>query len=396
MPNIHWTDQHESSTTASTRSNASDRSYRSRSTAHTDCSEYNHRPALTHQYETCHGRIEAVEKNYPVQVHQYGYDSSSSRAHTIPATEASASTASVNTYASTSDDDDFDDDEELELEHADRYEVPSNSYPSYPTDAVPATPRDFADHFPSSRGITIRHDDSTVDGNMNLRLDTQVESRRGKRMDLTLFHLRMHDLRSREFFLRRYCRDSGREVCHSIRKYQSPPSERPALQRSFSSALAPFRLNKADSRPATSAGLKRSDSGYASIQTFAGGTSTPVAEKRARARKLLPTNTIKLEFSNYAHVNIKRRGAKSSKRYVFEYWDVHYTWRRCVQREHGTEQVSYHLYRDGHDEELAYIIPMNLSPAQRHEELARGGWIPPCHMRLCDDSIINAVPDVSE
>lgn len=304
---------------------------------------------------------------------------------------------SVDTYASTSEEElaDFSDD-------APEYYVPQYAHEPAITDAIPTTPRDFADLFPTAKRISIRHDDSTIDGNMNLRVDTQVEGRHHKKQSYTLFHLRMHDLRSREFSLRRYCRDSGREVCHSIRKYQKPPAEkRPVLQRA-STALASLR-HKPESRPSTAAGLKRSDSGYESIRGL--GNEAPEeedehgskAQSYRNGRALLPTNTLKLEFSNYAHIDVKRRGAKGSKRYAFEYWGSNYSWKRIVSREDEGERVSYYLVRsDDEKEPLAHICPVRLSREQAHEERAKGGWVPPCYMKITDSGILRSESDISD
>ena len=237
---------------------------------------------------------------------------------------------------------------------------------------------------------------------MNLRVDTQIEERGHRKQNYTLFHLRMQDLRTREFSLRRYCRDSGREVCHSIRKYQKPPQEqRPILQRA-STALA--SLVKSDSRPTTSAGLKRSDSGYESVRDIFEDDeeemeyeSKPKSVGYSKGRALMPTNTMKLEFSNYAHLDVKRRGAGSGKRYGFEYWGNDYSWKRIVKKERDHESVSYYLVRDADDSEpLAHICPVRQSSEEAREEQARGGWIPPCYMRITDDRILKSDSDVSE
>lgn len=306
---------------------------------------------------------------------------------------------SVDTYASTSEEEDLDDDDDAALDHVPEYHVPQYHHEPLPADAIPTTPRDFADLFPTSKRISIRHDDSTIDGNMNLRIDTQVEEYNRKKQNYTLFHLRMHDLRTREFSLRRYCRDSGREVCHSIRKYQKPPPEkRPVLQRA-STALANLR-HKPDSRPSTAQGLKRSDSGYESVHGVdpdAEDESRPQSAGYAKGRALLPTNTLKLEFSNYAHIDVKRRGAKSGKRYAFEYWGHDYSWKRIVKREGGHETISYYLVRsDNEAEPMAHISPVRLSEDQAREETARGGWIPPCYMRITDEHILRSNTDISE
>jgi hypothetical protein len=305
--------------------------------------------------------------------------------------------ASVDTYASTSDEDVADD-----LDDMPEYHVPQHHHAPLPCEAIPTTPRDFAELFPTGKRLSIRHDDATIDGNMNLRVDTQVEERGHRKQNYTLFHLRMQDLRTREFSLRRYCRESGREVCHSIRKYQKPPAEmRPVLQRA-STALA--SLVKSDARPSTSAGLKRSDSGYESVPSRVDEAeeeeefdpkSKSVGYSKGRA--LMPTNTMKLEFSNYAHLDVKRRGAKSYKRYAFEYWGHDYSWKRIVKRESSHESISYYLVRDDNEKEpLAHICPVRLTQEESHEEQARGGWVPPCYMRITDDQILQSDSDISE
>lgn len=368
--NAHWRQYESSNSTSSRRSNNSDRSYESAPTEYSGT-----------------GHVRTGERDYFAP-----------RDDDSEAFEQHPPRASVDTYASTSEEevaDDFDDMPD--------YEVPLYHHEALPCEALPTTPRDFGDLFPTAKRISIRHDDATIDGNMNLRVDTQVEELGHRKQAYTLFHLRMQDLRTREFSLRRYCRDSGREVCHSIRKYQKPPSEkRPVLQRA-STALA--SLVKSDSRPPTSAGLKRSDSGYESVR---GGLHAPDHDSDSRpksagyskGRALIPTNTIKLEFSNYAHLDVKRRGAKSHKRYGFEYWGHDYSWKRIVKKETsqpGHESVSYYLVRDDNEKEpLAHICPVRLSREEAHEETARGGWVPPCYMRITDDKILQSDSDISD
>lgn len=369
--NVHWR-QHPSSDSSTTASAGSDSNHSSE----TAPTEYSYRPPLP-QYETCHGRVEGRGQEY--------FDCDPPASYTAR--------ASLDTYVSTEDEDLADD-----LDDLPEYDVPQYTHDVLPVDAIPTTPRDFADLFPTTKRISIRHDDSTIDGNMNLRVDTQVDVRH-KKQNYTLFHLRMHDLRTREFSLRRYCRESGREVCHSIRKYQKPPSseKRPALQRA-STALANL-VHKPDSRPSTAAGLKRSDSGYESMPGIADDEHDPRPKSAdyVKGRALLPTNTIKLEFSNYAHIDIKRRGAKTSKRYGFEYWGHTYSWKRVVKKSADQEHVSYYLVRAGDEKQpLAHICPVKLSPDQAHEEAARGGWVPPSYMRITDDRILNSSTDISD
>jgi hypothetical protein len=386
-PTAQWQQYKSSNSTASGRSDNSDRSYDTAPTEYSD-----RRPSLMHS-ETCHARIQGRgrEADYFVPQHQ---------ADRYPQPPPRSS---VDTYASTSEEDLVD-----ELDDMPDYDVPTYRHEPLACDAIPTTPRDFGDLFPTSKRLSIRHDDSTIDGNMNLRVDTQVEERGHRKQNYTLFHLRMQDLRTRQFSLRRYCRDSGREVCHSTRKYQKPAAEmRPVLQRA-STALA--SLVKSDSRPSTAAGLKRADSGYDSVQGSVHADdddddqdtpreSRPKSVGFSKGRALIPTNTIKLEFSNYAHVDVKRRGAKSYKKYAFEYWGHNYSWKRIVKKE-GREQhesVSYYLVRDDNDKEpLAHICPVRLTHEEAHEEAACGGWIPPCYMRVTDEDILHSDSDISE
>ncbi|KAH7064020.1 hypothetical protein BKA63DRAFT_525681 [Paraphoma chrysanthemicola] len=377
MPrSAHWPRYESSNSTHSARSD-SERSYETSPTEYSD-----QRPSLVHS-ETCYGRVESADRDY------FATQPDSDRYETYPAR------TSVDTYASTSEEDVADD-----LDDMPEYQVPQYHHEPLPCDPIPTTPRDFAELFPTGKRISIRHDDATIDGNMNLRVDTQVEERGHRKQSYTLFHLRMQDLRTREFSLRRYCRESGREVCHSIRKYQKPPAEvRPVLQRA-STALA--SLVKPDSRPSTSAGLKRSDSGYASVTGSVESEDIADDPKSksvgySKGRALIPTNTIKLEFSNYAHLDVKRRGAKSYKRYAFEYWGHDYSWKRIVSKQSGHESVSYYLVRDDNDKEpLAHICPVRLTAEEAHEEQARGGWVPPCYMRITDDKILRSDTDISE
>ncbi|KAK9582619.1 hypothetical protein V6Z92_006797 [Aspergillus fumigatus] len=74
-----------------------------------------------------------------------------------------------------------------------QYEVIDRKPEIYATDAIPSSPTTFAELFPSSRRLLIRHDDSTLDGNMNLRVDTLVPRRGGYQQDVILFHLRIKE-----------------------------------------------------------------------------------------------------------------------------------------------------------------------------------------------------------
>lgn len=157
------------------------------------------------------------------------------------------------------------------IDDAEYDDAPSLTYsdealPPLVPDVRPATSQDFAELFPTSRELKIRHDDTTMDGNMNLSVQTPVTTSCGYSRNIVLFHLRMYDLKTRDFSLRRYCRESGREIVHSTRKSSRRPSNsRPGFQRSLSNALAAFKSkSELKQKPAS---LKRHDSGYDSMHS---------------------------------------------------------------------------------------------------------------------------------
>lgn len=356
-------------------SGSSNESHRSRSTQCTQYTGPSSRPPFVH-YKTCGGRLEGFHRDCYYQ--------------------AEDPRSSAETYASTL---------PSEVE-ADEESISDGPYPSprpdvYGSRAIPSTPSDFAELFPSERLLSIRHDDSTSDGNMNLRVDTVYEASHCHPVDITLFHLRMHDLKARQFSLRRYCRESGREVCHSVRRCQKSSVERRVgFQRSLSNAFSCLRTIAENKSPAPSDKLKRSDSGYESLKSH---KSVPLDQQPAtptsfvgRGHVPIPTKTIKLEFSNYAQVDVKRRGAKSSKRFEFEYWGVQYVWKRITVRTGSSREVSFRLFRNNDDRSIARILPTPLSGVQEREEESQGGWIPPCTMAITDEEVIQNHNEISE
>jgi hypothetical protein len=103
--------------------------------------------------------------------------------------------------------------------------------------------------------------------------------------------------------------------------------------------------------------------------------------------------TVRLEFSNYAQISVTRNGGKA---YEFEYWGVHYAWKRVVRTDGVVRSVSFHLTMIGSNSVLAYIVPSPLTPAQAEEECSKGGWIPSCSMWLADESLVRGRKDISE
>ncbi|KAI1198086.1 hypothetical protein F5X97DRAFT_323869 [Nemania serpens] len=308
--------------------------------------------------------------------------------------------SSVETYSSRAS---YEEDEESDFDDGIEYpEIPP--LPTYrheieDTNVRPSTPEDFAALFPSMNKLVIRHDDLTPDGNMNLRVDTTVLGRRRKTFQL--FHLRMRDLNRREFSLRRYCRDSGREVCNSKRKYVDRPEIRHAkLPKSVSTAVKTLTCRPALRRSATSGSLfsarsrpGTSDSTAAADDEVSSSFDHSFLHEHKPKTRPVPTNTIKLEFSNYARVDIQRRGHKV-KKYEFEWWQHKYTWRRVVDK--LTETISFHLFRDGDNTPVAHMVPETRSPNQIATDAEAGGWIPPYSMWISDQSLIDAQTDVAD
>ena len=353
----------------------SDRSYETQPTSYSSCPSK--RPPIVH-YTTS----ESQHKDTSLQVFNDRQPQESPR-------------SSVDTYASTVHS------EEEQPKELQEYDVPEYTARPYESSVFAATPSDFSQVFPSQKRLAIRHDDSTLDGNMNLRVDTEVSLHDGDGGYMTLFHLRMHDLKKREFSLRRYCRDSGREVCHSVRKHQKPTAEkRPSFQRSLSSALNSMRPKSEhkNSGTATLASLKRNDSGYDSMHSvnFDEDDRPTSYGQRSKPEETKSTNTVRLEFSNYAQVDVKRAGVTDSKRYEFEYWGTRYIWKRVSRKVRGHKETTYQLVKSSSDNVLAYIKPLPLTSRQAQEELGKGGWIPPCSMWIADKNIVSSQKDVSD
>jgi hypothetical protein len=294
------------------------------------------------------------------------------------------------TYASTVTADLPDDDED-EI-------MPSNRPAMFlPDNLVAASPKDFAELFPSARKLLIKHDDTTIDGNMNLRIDTSVKTISGQLKDMTLFHLRMHDLKRREFSIRRYCRDSGREVCHSSRKPEQPACPKAKSSGTFSSAFR--KLGSSPRSPRThSDGLRRQDSGYSSLD----GNNNDLSEKGSVTSSDDPSlplsNDLSLEFSNYARFRLGFNGARDDKRYNFEYYGLGYAWERVVEPAPTAEGVatSYYLQRLWDRVILAQITPMELTADEARTEARKGGWVPPSVLCLTDRSVADGPADVAD
>ena len=293
--------------------------------------------------------------------------------------------SSVETYASTLA-------SQEDLEDTPEYDLPNERHHVYETDVIPTTAPDFAKLFPTTRRILIQHDDSTSDGNMNLRLDTEAASPDGERLKMTLFHLRMKNLRERQFSLRRYCRDSGREICNSKKKYAKPvpkslQRKRPSISRSFTTAL-----HNIGAKPKSPS---REDSGY---ETDDDDDNLEEELRKftlsSEVKATIPTNTIRVEFSNYAQVEVHRHRHDNVKTYDFEYWGAPYTWRREISYDEDEIVYSYELINKSTGKCIAYIMPDKLDGRQARLEEAQGGWVPPSSLRITEKIISEDLGDV--
>lgn len=258
----------------------------------------------------------------------------------------------------------------------------------YHPDAIATTPVEFGELFPSTRRLLIQHDDTTPDGNLNLRLDTELTISRGQKVKLTLFHLRMYDLAERQFSLRRYQRQSGREVCNSKRKYLKPDTKSsPApRKRPLSNALAKMNLKSLTGRPRPKTAHE--------IEDEESGDDLDLFAAQAHVKATIPTDSVRLEFSNYAQVELLRCERGDGKVYDFEYWGERYTWRRNVYQDESELVFSFELVNLASGTCVAHITPDRLSQRQSRREAAQGSWVPPCSMRITEKQITNDLGDV--
>lgn len=302
------------------------------------------------------------------------------------------------------------------------YEIPPYEPPTTRTEPRASSPYNFAEYFPSQRNLLVRHDETTFDGNMNLRIDTEIQ-KDSHQVPITLFHVRMYDLKSRRFSIRRYERQSGREVCHT-----NPSEEETSSEETLSEEEMTFNHASAASR-AYSSGYRRRTASVGSIRSHTSASSMKSVREEAdhadeedagddskttskieatilttevttskNKKPRLPTNTTRLVFSNYAKIDLSRRGRKKTKRYDFEYWGVAYSWKRITSQDGNDQRFSFHLYmkEDISQTSIAHIIPQTLSREQVRAEAKDGGWIPPCSMRISDAKVLSAVTDVAD
>lgn len=372
-----------------------------------------------------------IETVAPAELEETAMLQENSIVHIVASPSPRDSVKSWETYASTSDDDESI--QERLLVYEARQDIPSegdisehSSWESpWKATPQPSRPSTFGDLYPLTRKIYIQHDDTTTDGNMNIQIFTSSPGRDKGAQEAyyqSIFHLRMHNLWERDFSLRRYCRDSGREVCHMMmrRRRPSPPTTRSTLLDFFTSRSSSFARppepDVHDSRPPQSARSSMSSwfkrrssrSSQVSGRGAESGDESGVegtADVQSVSATRASSDVIKLEFSNYAHVSLVKRGRRSRKRYTFKWWGQEYAWRReCIER-HGKKDrasCSDHAFLLCHNkgkkknEVLAQIVPIKRDEEALALEAERGGWVPRAEMRILHADIIQSDVDIAE
>lgn len=377
---MYSTRQDTQSSLKSQYSSRSGGSYSSQSTAATSLDDFD-------QLSRRSDKQRPSLKREITATHAYSYTYGSDEIHVEP-----------ETYYSSDDSFSDEDDEYYYTQNSLRQPY---SQQQHDDEAIPTTPSNFADYFPQTSTLKIAHDTTNdYDGDMNLVISTDeyVDKKRNVHRvpPVQLYHLRMNDLATRKFSLRRYCRESGREVCETY----TTAASRPALSRTMSNALAsmkrtPSWSSSKSGRSTKSMPLKRQDSGCViDDMDYESGPDDEIVDDEyfpevEEAGKVdAPTNITKMLFTNLAQVYVKRKGQKANKHWNFEYWGKVYEWRRIVESSGDQETFKYCLYRQGEEDErkiIATIKPdTEVSEYQRRQEQRIGAWVPASTFKIHD------------
>lgn len=298
---------------------------------------------------------------------------------------------------SQSDSNDFDSSDEAEAEppinlYEDKILVENDSAdkahePAW--EVRPATSTEFGELFPSKRKMLIQHDNTYGDAYANLRVDMHTSSHNGVKERVTMFHLKIHNREKREMSLRRYHRDSGREVCNCTRVHREKKQEsRPKLIRSFSSALASLKLS-------TSSGASvRTSTSTEEDDPMVADDEEEVAEYD-NTMDWHATNIIRLDFSNYAHIELFRKRKGGSSWHEFEYWGSKYRWKAIPSVNGYPDNCVYQLFSSNSAKSMASIVPVPLTESEALAEDEIGGWVDPCSFWV-EDPEIRRRADVAE
>lgn len=226
------------------------------------------------------------------------------------------------------------------------------------TDAVPVSEYGFKALFPSiQQPYDIRHDSSTSDGNMNVRIDTVATTASGREEKLILFHLRMYDLKTRDFSLRRYCRDSQCEVCTNSRKTKrQQQAMKPSFARSLSNLVPKSISPKSDPKTKSRSSLERQQSGGIDQASDAQEMEVGSATRKESPKIADLSDTISVQYQNYTQIDVSR-SRFGSHNYDFQYWGENYSWKRVTRNDFDLRITTYHLVRRSNGKPLAHITP---------------------------------------
>jgi len=273
------------------------------------------------------------------------------------------------------------------------FELLATGHAVYPSNGLPSTPIDFARLFTPNRRFLIHHDDATSDGNMNLRVDTEVRDSYGRSRKVILFHLRMHDLKGRRFSLRRYCRGSGQQICNSSRKHSPAPILTSASPNAHGHASQQPHIHHAGTISHHKSISGQASARYSIRKQHQSPLKADISSLEIDRSEL---DTIELSFADHTHINLKKRGLKRSKRYEYEFWGTKYQWRRQIYHRGHLQEASYHLINIETSNSIAHITPEPRTAREAQEEEDSGGWVPPCTMQITDRRLFRSLNDVAE
>jgi hypothetical protein len=290
-----------------------------------------------------------------------------------------------------------------------------------------SSPKDFVELFPSSKPLYICHDSTTSDGEMNLRVFSDITSAGSSKAEyMSLFHLRMHDIEDRKFSLRRYFRNSGRKGCSSILSDARLRSKTRSKTR-FSFSMSSKRTSRAGSthsendvsasetkgdmgnskgsRTSLSSWFRRRGSRSSHASSASGNDASDCDEddNAVNAVNVAATRVsgdkIALEFSNYSRVDVVRYSTWRIG-YTFDYWGHAYEWRRTSGKNLFGQWMywchSFHLYRKGKDKKPIVSITPRDNKSLGSGYFTHGTWVTPSEMRFLDNDILNGSSDIAE
>ena len=264
----------------------------------------------------------------------------------------------------------------------------------------------FKTFFPSKRMLQIFHENTTVDAHkrMNLRVVTEgLPLDDGRKTLFQLFHVQIFDVKQRKFSLRRYCRDSEWEICHTKRE--------PIESMDMSASLDMFRdfLDWLDSNSSQVNSInsnllerpRKVENTMSTNQQTHHDSSSFEEENKGLSSKVTTMSskrsTIRLEFSNHAEVYLTLLVEGSKRSYEFANMGCVYTWKNVRRKVGGNIEVLFQLVRKGNVDSIAHILPKskNRTPARIVADFTVP-LVPPHNMWISDMSIVDDPTNIAE